>query len=276
MAEKTRFSKSQDLQPHHDPNNYRTTPPDDKFDLPLTPPGTDERQRASNVSAILSQSEAGNVAPLTDFKINKRQYDQSADILEHDLSRFDYDPEAEVLTLRMPSPVHDFFSTSFANEVRDQLNNLKDGGGEAGYFASKIANGGSSRISLAEVDPERSRDPIRRQPDAQFQHEDAMYPGVVVEVSYSQDGKDLAKLAQDYILYSNGDIKAVIGVDINYGGKESTVSLWRPKYTHKDDEDWDDLEARQVIYKVRHSFSRRSAADRVAISVCGRRTHQSG
>lgn len=48
---------------------------------------------------------------------------------------------------------------------------------------------------------------------------------MVVEISYSQDGKNLEKLAQDYILYSNGDIKAVIGIDINYGGKESTVSL---------------------------------------------------
>ena len=257
MAEKTRFAKSQDLQPLHDPYQYRTTPPD----LPLTPPGTDEspsdvRGVPRILRAIRRQSKAVNIAPLTSFEISKQEYNQSVETLERVLPRFDYDPEAGVLTYRMPSPVHDFFSTSFAEEIRDRLNNIKDGGGEAGYFASKIANGGSSRILLAEVDSEGSRDPIRRQPDAQFQHEDAVYPGVVVEVSYSQDGKDLAKLAQDYILYSNGDIKAVIGVDINYGGKESTVSLWRPKYTLKDNEDFEVLEARQdIAYKVRHSFS---------------------
>ena len=84
----------------------------------------------------------------------------------------------------MPSPAHDFFSTSFVDEIRDRLNNIKDRGVEAGYFASKITNGGSSRILLIEVDSEGSRDPIRRQPDTQFQYEDAVYLGVVVEVSY--------------------------------------------------------------------------------------------
>lgn len=109
-------------------------------------------------------------------------------------------------------------------------------------------------------------DPIRRQPDAQFQDKDTAYPGVVVEVSYSQDGKDLAKLAQDYILYSNGDIKAVIGLDINYGGRESTVSLWRPKYPHKENQDLEDLESRQdIARKVRHSFSGRYIAEEACV-----------
>ena len=72
---------------------------------------------------------------------------------------------------------------------------------------------------------------------------------MVLEVSYSQDGKNLKKLACDYILRSNGDIKAVIGVDIN-DGKESTVSLWRPNYLKEEDE-FEILEVRQDIpYQV--------------------------
>jgi hypothetical protein len=74
---------------------------------------------------------------------------------------------------------------------------------------------------------------------------------VVLEVSYSQDGKNLRKLAQDYILYSNGDIKVVVGMDINYGGRDSTVSLWRPKYTPSNDET-DILEVRQEVAYKRH------------------------
>lgn len=70
---------------------------------------------------------------------------------------------------------------------------------------------------------------LRRQPDAQFQHDRAAYPGVVIEVSYSQDGKDLDKLAWNYIQGSNGDIKVVIGIDINLGASPSTISLWRRK-----------------------------------------------
>jgi len=152
----------------------------------------------------------------------------------------------------MTSPVHDFFSTSLADEIFDLVKDLANQRDEAGKFAAKIAKGGSSRILLREVADIHAA--IRRQPDAQFQHGDAAYPGVVVEVSYSQDGKDLKKLAQDYILYSNGDIKVVIGIDINYGEKESTVSLWRPHYSQEGDEEI--LEMRQEIAaQVRYVIS---------------------
>ena len=59
---------------------------------------------------------------------------------------YDYEPESGILTLRMPSPVHDFFKTSFANEIRDQLKRIADKGGATGEFAAKIEDGGSSRI----------------------------------------------------------------------------------------------------------------------------------
>lgn len=120
---------------------------------------------------------------------------------------------------------------------------IVEGGDEAAEFAAKIAHGGSARIILAENIYEGQTDlPVRREPDAQFQHREAAYPGVVLEVSYSQDGKNLRRLATDYILRSNGDIKAVIGLDINYHGKESTVSLWRPNYIKDDVEEFETLE----------------------------------
>jgi hypothetical protein len=74
---------------------------------------------------------------------------------------------------------------------------------------------------------------------------------VVLEISYSQDGKDLEKLAWQYIQLSNGDIKAVIGIDINDPPKASTVSLWRPKYTREEGEELDilDVEA-EIAYQV--------------------------
>ncbi|KAF7536600.1 hypothetical protein G7054_g4440 [Neopestalotiopsis clavispora] len=69
---------------------------------------------------------------------------------------------------------------------------------------------------------------LQRQPDAQFQHRDAPYPGIVLEISYSQNGNELGKLAWDYILSSNADIKTVIGVDIGHGNVHpSAGSLWR-------------------------------------------------
>lgn len=139
--------------------------------------------------------------------------------------------------------------------MRDWLKSISGQGGDAGEFASKIANGGSSRVILEEGGPEGWQGPVRRQPDAQFQHRDTAYPVVALEVSYSQDGKDLQRAAQDYILYSNGDVKLVIGIDIKFGG-ESTVSSWRPKYTPGDAADFEILEAWQdIVCKVRHCLS---------------------
>jgi len=156
----------------------------------------------------------------------------------------------------MPSPVHEFFTTLLANEIRDQLKQIAERGDKAGEFAAMIEDGRSSRIFLQEDISDESlgaahaRNVVRREPDGQFQHRNAAYPGVVLEVSYSQDGKDLKKLASDYILRSNGDIKAVIGVDINYG-EESTVSLWRPSYVEEEGEEFEILEVKEeVSYQV--------------------------
>jgi len=50
-----------------------------------------------------------------------------------------------------------------------------------------------------------------------------------VEVSYSQKRKVLERIAEEYILGSNGDICVVIGLDIEYSGKMATLSIWRPR-----------------------------------------------
>lgn len=48
--------------------------------------------------------------------------------------------------------------------------------------------------------------------DATFQHDDALWPGVVIEVAYSQSSKDIPNLADDYILETNGSVRVVVGL----------------------------------------------------------------
>jgi len=60
-------------------------------------------------------------------------------------------------------------------------------------------------------------------------HISTQYPGVVIPVSYSQKRQDLKGLADDYILGSNGNIRAVVGVDVDYRDKRAILSIWWPR-----------------------------------------------
>lgn len=63
-----------------------------------------------------------------------------------------------------------------------------------------------------------------------FGHLKAQYPGVGVEICYSQRRCDIARLDDDYILSTDGSIKAVLCVDIDSKqSKRATVSVWWPE-----------------------------------------------
>ncbi|PLB49700.1 hypothetical protein P170DRAFT_426575 [Aspergillus steynii IBT 23096] len=270
MAESVAVPKDS-MEDSCDTNTHEATPLDSYTSLPLISPALAERcQRptsfnADNVLRVFQDLQNHNPASLQGGKktieLQLDQYRQVVRALDcdrplhdhvSDKVRWDYDPENALLAFRMPTPVHDFFATSVAGEICKQLERIARGKDAAGEFAERIANGGSSRIFLKEGSFDGHPTDLeafpQRQPDTQFQHRDAAYPGIVLEVSYSQNAKDMWKLARQYILCSNGDIKAVIGIDLNYDGtKESTLSLWRPSYIHEEGEDLDILDIQQEI-----------------------------
>ncbi|KAI1419244.1 hypothetical protein F5Y12DRAFT_778999 [Xylaria sp. FL1777] len=239
------------------------TPPEKSSILPLTPPASSERPPSGfDLEAALQTFDdcCTGRNGRTSIKLQPRDYEQLTNALgrhpvlgpyTQDKLRFDYDPRSELLSIRMPTPVHEIVANSIANDIYDNIKAFQESPDHAGRFASRIVNVGSSRVFLREDVAEGQPGPptaaLKREPDAQFQHQEAAYPGVVLEVSYSQDGKDLKKLAWDYIQYSNGDIKAVIGIDINYGSAPSTVSLWRPKLVREEGEELDILDVEQEI-----------------------------
>ena len=101
---------------------------------------------------------------------------------------------------------------------------------ELALYTNNILNGGSTNIRL--------KDGSRHQPDLQFVNELSRFPGLIVEVAYSQsvreNGKSLSRLAEKYVLQSSGDIKLVIGVTIKRDPDQKhplsfkgNISLWK-------------------------------------------------
>lgn len=138
----------------------------------------------------------------------------------------------------MPTTTHDRFLSSIVQEVFRQLQAFETADSTTSDFVKRIRPAGSSSIIFPGLYG-------RHDPDASFGHEKAQYPGVILEVSYSQKRRDLGRLADDYILGSDGNIRVVVGLDIEYlsrskgneaSSKLAMLSVWRPKITTHGDE----------------------------------------
>jgi hypothetical protein len=252
------------------------TPPDKNSELPPSPPTTIERLGKGDVNEDAEDNDSrflesllrhkrlslrGEVSEFKEFQLSPEQYHRLESKIEETFRCFDYDPRCSCLAIRMPSVTHDYFTIKLRDEVCKELNGMAAScTGKIKEINESLDSAISSRVFLREMDQIEDLDEeneanekkessnkevsdyrkyaIRREPDIQFQYPGTLYPGVVVEVSYSQSGKDLRKLAQDYVLYSNADVKLVIGINLSYKGGSSTVSTWRPKFIeNRDGED---------------------------------------
>jgi hypothetical protein len=106
----------------------------------------------------------------------------------------------------------------------------------AALFAQKVRPARSTEIHFPVDDAPHSTN-SKHEPDASFWHDDAQYPGVIIEVAYSQKRKRLDRLAEDYLLDSDASVRVVVGLDIEYGKKglrKATISVWRTHVAHTD------------------------------------------
>jgi hypothetical protein len=118
-------------------------------------------------------------------------------------------------------------------EIDSQLRQLRASGNTISQaFAEKVRYNGSPDLTLLSDDDGHVN---KHTPDACFKHSKAKWPGVVIEVAYSQKPKDLGRIAWDYIGDSNGGIQVVIGLNLNYNDKGASLSVWRPHITTEKD-----------------------------------------
>ncbi|KAF2787667.1 hypothetical protein K505DRAFT_316306 [Melanomma pulvis-pyrius CBS 109.77] len=224
------------------------TPPSSFANHPLTPPATNEKQFAQvhRVIALFEEIRAGRHIkrhPWTEFQLAEGDYNEIERRLEQDkvLSgyvqdkiRYDYSGESGCLFVRMPTAVHKLFIARVEDAIFSQLKSIRDGLGAAAAFAQRVYPARSTEIYFP-VDNALSSRKLKHEPDASFWHDNAQYPGVVIEVAYSQKKKRLARLAEDYLLDSDANIRIVVGLDIEYGkegSRKATLSVWRTNLFH--------------------------------------------
>ncbi|EXK76902.1 hypothetical protein FOQG_18364 [Fusarium oxysporum f. sp. raphani 54005] len=125
--------------------------------------------------------------------------------------------------------------------IIDEIREIGRQNRQARAFTNSINNALSSRVLL--VDGE---DKWEQQPDAQFEHDKARHPGVVLEVALTQDPDELRRIARRYIYHTDGQIKVVLGIDLNED-KESTISVWKPTFSPAQNGDGVDMDIEQVV-----------------------------
>ncbi|KAJ5507054.1 hypothetical protein N7527_009197 [Penicillium freii] len=247
------------MSPESDLMEKKITPTGSFVHTPPTPPPSEEKKLSTSAQSVLDcfelHREGRRPQSWWQYRLTQDQYTEVLRALDGDESlrgyvedkiRLDYDPRRSRLTIRMPSPLHDLFCAEVVSKILNQLTELQKSDEAFGDFARKIKHLSTSRIRLPNDTNNREQTYSERCPDASFIHEHAKYPGVIIEVCYSQKVRAAADLADDYILDTNASVNAVIALNIEYrGSKKATISVWRP---HKITVDGvKELEAKAVI-----------------------------
>jgi hypothetical protein len=253
--------------------------------LPHTPPFSPSQQRPKqrpqktpdpiierieNVIDRCSRGEIPKPDQRSEFELSPSQLDDLERGLQDEkpslwcfwVHKLRYDYEASdsggKLVLRMPSAVHEDFIGSLESTIEKELaslaNQLSTKDETTAAEIRRIRKSGSTTLQYTEPeldgsDQEATREPVivRHSPDASFKHPIAgsQAPGLVVEVSYSQQSKKLSRLAESYIINSEHRIRCVVAIDITYippehkgshKDKTATVSVWRASLEEHDGE----------------------------------------
>jgi hypothetical protein len=97
----------------------------------------------------------------------------------------------------MPSDPRETCVSCIVDEIESQLRQLRASGNTISQaFAEEVRHKGSPDLTLLSDDDEHVN---KHTPDESFKHSKAKWPGVIIEVAYSQKPKDLDRIAWDYI-----------------------------------------------------------------------------
>lgn len=134
----------------------------------------------------------------------------------------------------MPSELHEHMAEQINRAITTRLDKFIERSvtmtsKQTPQLAGDILTRGSADMKF--LVPGRVRKKYNKNsPDKSYRHRACPeYPGLVIEVAWSQRPLELHKLAKRYIQRSNGRIRTVVGINIEYQDARSLAdfSVWR-------------------------------------------------
>ncbi|KAI9887351.1 MAG: hypothetical protein M1823_000867 [Watsoniomyces obsoletus] len=216
--------------------------------LPIhLPPSPDSlEQRSPEVDSILrifrglqNGKRSVSLVPWTEYRLTELQIEELEQDVErddelkawyHDKARVDIDRRRGRCVIRMPTDIHECIITTINRRIIRTLEIIvQDDTIPAAVreLAGTVQCRGSSDVELGSS---------KRTPDSSFGPYEARLPGLIVEVAYSQPGKNLKRLVKEYFGASGGLVHTVVCVQVDYRGIDATTaSVWRASWKDGDD-----------------------------------------
>lgn len=127
--------------------------------------------------------------------------------------RHDYDPDHSTLVLRlMATAIHETLQDDLCYYIRTQLERVGQSD-RVSRLASKIKSRGHADLLLASTSTET---PKIKSPDAQLFYGPEILSTFLAEIGYNQKAASLQQLARDYRSGSDGKIKTILTIKVDY------------------------------------------------------------
>lgn len=155
--------------------------------------------------------------------------------------RFDYTCDTKQFVICMPSYLHDTVARRIGKAIDLELGSIRNKSSVEDIIniLDDLGPTSTSKLTLPAVDGHVDK----KEPDEAWRYQHCKFPGVVMEVAWSQRKLELEDLVKRYITGSKGEIRTVIGWNLNdiYKGRanmelktslptaSATFSVWQAK-----------------------------------------------
>lgn len=236
----------------------------------------EDQSQVYRVLEIIRACAHGRPLPLHDdeasewlqFRLKSSQYRRLLRLLEldgvlgyfEDQVRHDYDPRSGLLIFRlMTSAIHDVFMRKLSTKITNWILELQSDRKLHTLVTRAVSNLEDLSTTTVDLDVEVHTDSkkdtatCRKSPDGQYRYAGYKYAPFVVEVAYShklnKDKKDLPGLAKQYYEDSNGRIKTVLTVDLEYTPKQKRKARVRQQHAQATQRQTRSSSRNQASYK---------------------------